>query len=131
MNRKPTPATDPTTDPRQDPASDRRRLHAQLHAQTARLPLPERERELVETVIDLLDDDGYLRLELADVAALVGLDPERDYFELNTALRLVQSLQPAGVGARTLAESVLLQRRRAAHGARHLQASPGSTRGLR
>jgi RNA polymerase sigma-54 factor len=96
------------------PAADARPLRAQLLAQTERLPLPEPERTLVATIIDLLDDDGYLRHDLADVAARAGLDVERDYFEIDTALRLVQSLQPAGVGARTLAESVLLQMRRAA-----------------
>jgi len=102
MNSKPLPTT------------DARQLHAHLHAQTECLPLPEPERTLVGTIIDLLDDDGYFRQDLADVAARAGLDAEHDFFEINTALRLVQSLQPAGVGARTLAESVLLQMRRAA-----------------
>ena len=106
-------------------------LHAQLHAQTERLPLPAPERALVGTIIDLLDDDGYLRHDLADVAARVGLDAAEDFFELNTALRVVQSLQPAGVGARTLAESVTLQILRAAvSGARRRAApdAPGARR---
>ena len=96
------------------PIPDTRPLHAHLLAQTAQLPLPAPERALVCTIIDLLDDDGYFRQDLADVATHAGLNPDQDFFEINTALRLVQSLQPAGVGARTLAESVMLQMRRAA-----------------
>ena len=114
--------------PKPLPATDARRLHEHLRAQAERLPLPEAERTLVGTIIDALDDDGYFRQDLADVAARAGLDLERDYFELNTALRLVQSLQPAGVGARTLAESALLQMRRRVRGAAARRASPGSTR---
>jgi RNA polymerase sigma-54 factor len=118
-------------DPKPLQAPDARPLHAHLRAQVERLPLPEPERALVGTIIDSLDDDGYFRQDLADVAARAGLDFERDYFELNTALRLVQSLQPAGVGARTLAEGALLQMRRRAGGAAARRASPGSTRDLR
>jgi RNA polymerase sigma-54 factor len=106
------------------PITDTRQLHAHLHAQTDRLPLPEPERSLVCAIIDRLDDDGYLRQDLADVAAQAGLNPDQDFFEINTALRLVQSLQPAGVGARTLAESVTLQRRRAAVSGARRRARP-------
>ncbi len=114
-----------------NPTTDIRPLRAHLHAQTDGLPLPEPERTLVATIIDLLDADGYLRHDLDAVAARAGLDVENDFFEINTALRLVQSLQPAGVGARTLAESATLQMLRAARSKARRSASPGSTRGPR
>ncbi len=114
-----------------DPATDIRPLRTRLHAQTDGLPLPEPERTLVAAIIDLLDADGYLRHDLHTVAARAGLDAEQDFFEINTALRLVQSLQPAGVGARTLAESATLQMRRAARAKARRGPAPGSTRGPR
>lgn len=112
-----------------NPTTDIRPLRAHLHAQTDGLPLPEPERTLVATIIDLLDADGYLRHDLDAVAARAGLDVDHDFFEINTALRLVQSLQPAGVGARTLAESATLQMRRAARANARRGPTPGPARG--
>jgi len=85
------------------------RLAEHLHRQANVLPLSERDHLILETLIESLDDDGYLRLELADIARAVDLVPAADECELNTALRLVQSFDPAGVGARDIAECLLLQ----------------------
>ncbi len=82
-------------------------LREHLHEQVNVLPLSERDLQLSAAVIESLDDDGYLRVSLDELAAVTGLEPEA--CEMQTALRRVQSLDPAGVGARTVAECLLLQ----------------------
>ena len=52
-----------------------------------------------------LNDDGYLTVSLAEAAAALGLPLQA----AEESLSLLQSLDPAGVGARTLAECLLLQ----------------------
>ncbi len=64
-------------------------------------------RALGEALIYDLDDNGYLRTALADLAGQV--EPPAAPGELETALRRVQALGPPGVGARDLAECLLLQ----------------------
>jgi RNA polymerase sigma-54 factor len=80
-----------------------------LHGQVNVMPLTDRDRTLVGAVIESLDDDGYLRLSLEELASLVELDPPVEECELTTALKLVQSLDPCGIGARNVSECLLLQ----------------------
>ena len=84
-------------------------LREHLHTQVNVLPLSDRDRALVGAIIESLDDDGYLRTDLDELAALVELEPAVETCELNTALKLVQSLDPCGIGARNVAECLLLQ----------------------
>ena len=64
-----------------------------------------RERALAAWLIGNLERDGYLREPLDELAARV----DASLAELERALALVQSLEPVGVGARSLAECLLLQ----------------------
>lgn len=68
-----------------------------------------RDAALVSLLVDELDEDGYLQTPLEDIAACLppelGVEPE----ELSTALRLLQSFDPPGVGARSLGECLVLQ----------------------
>jgi RNA polymerase sigma-54 factor len=73
------------------------------------LSLSERDWVLAAAIIESLDDDGYLRTPLEEVGGLVPLEPPADADELAVALRRVQSLDPAGVGAREIVECLLLQ----------------------
>jgi len=84
-------------------------LRQHLRTQINVLPLSERDHALACTLIESLDDDGYLRTDLDELAALTGLSPAVQPSEMATALKLVQSLEPAGVGARTVAECLQLQ----------------------
>ena len=84
-------------------------LNAHLHAQLSVLPLSPRDLLLACAVVESLDDDGYLRTPLGELAALVELDPPATLEELQIALRRVQALEPIGVGARSVAECLLLQ----------------------
>jgi RNA polymerase sigma-54 factor len=62
-------------------------------------------RDAAESVIGNLDEDGYLSASLDEIASVGGHKMEH----LEAALRVVQSLDPAGVGARNLRECLLLQ----------------------
>ena len=63
--------------------------------------------EIGEYIIGSLDDRGFLSIELSEVVNVFGVEPER----AEEALRAVQSLEPAGIGARDLPESLLIQLR--------------------
>jgi RNA polymerase sigma-54 factor len=84
-------------------------LRQHLHGQINVMPLTDRDRVLVCAIIESLDDDGYLRLSLEELAALAELEPAVEECEMNTALKLVQSLDPCGVGARNVSQCLLLQ----------------------
>lgn len=80
-----------------------------LMGQLNLLPLSPRDWALAAAVVESLDDDGYLRTPLSEVAALVPLDEPAEPDEMAIALRRVQSLEPAGVGAREVVECLRLQ----------------------
>jgi RNA polymerase sigma-54 factor len=84
-------------------------LREHLHSQLVLLAATPRDRLLMTTIVEAIDDDGYLRIDLEELKAVPGLDPMPDDDEMNVALKLVQSLDPAGVGARDLRECLLLQ----------------------
>lgn len=84
-------------------------LRDHLHRQVNVMPLSERDRLLAAVIVEALDDDGYLRLTLEDLQEMVELDPLPDETEMQTAIRIVQSLEPNGVGARDIRECLLLQ----------------------
>ncbi|MER1966659.1 RNA polymerase factor sigma-54 [Castellaniella sp. GW247-6E4] len=80
-------------------------LLQQLHATRA----TERDRALVAALVSALDEHGYLDGALEELAAALPADWEVDPDELAAALRLLQSFDPPGVGARGLAECLALQ----------------------
>jgi RNA polymerase sigma-54 factor len=86
-------------------------LRDHLHGQLTLTNLSERDRVLVGLLIDALDDDGYLTQSLEEIAALMPAEAEVDLEELSIALRQLQNLEPAGVGARSPGECLALQLR--------------------
>lgn len=67
-------------------------------------------RQLAATiVVDSLDDDGYLRIDIHESLAAAGMETELSADEIDEAIRFVQGCDPAGVGARDLAECLALQ----------------------
>jgi RNA polymerase sigma-54 factor len=84
-------------------------LREQLHDALRLYRLDDRDRAVARFIIEALDDDGYLRQSLADLADSVDLEPELSEEELLVALRLVQSLDRPGLGARSLSECLALQ----------------------
>lgn len=86
-------------------------LHEQLEKQLGYLRLDERETLLGKQLIGSIDSDGYLRRELEaivnDLAFSMGV--ETDVEELENLLFKIQNFDPAGIGARSLQECLLLQ----------------------
>ena len=62
-------------------------------------------RDAAESIIGNLNEDGYLIATLEEIAQQGEFSKER----MQAALKAVQSLDPAGVGARDLRECILLQ----------------------
>jgi RNA polymerase sigma-54 factor len=86
-------------------------LHQHLADQLSLTPLSQRDRQLIALLIEALDDDGYLTAPLDELQTLFPDEMELEPIELSTALKLLQSLDPAGVGARDLGECLWLQLR--------------------
>lgn len=79
-------------------------LQEQLHF----LSLSKQQRAAVRYLIEALDEDGFLREDLTQLAHASGFQPD----ELDNARSILQSLEPAGIGARDLRECLLLQLQR-------------------
>ena len=91
--------------------ADRLSFHEHLEEQLGYKELSDRERALADYLVGSLDDDGYLRRELEFIADDIafGTGVETDKAELEKVLKVIQELEPVGVGARTLQECLLLQ----------------------
>ena len=84
-------------------------LREHLLSQLKLMPLSDRDQTLVLLLVDSVNEDGYLEVSLDDLVEQLPLALEVDAVELQTALHLVQHLDPPGVGARNLSECLLLQ----------------------
>ncbi len=84
-------------------------LRDHLSAQLRVTQAGPRDRALVMFLIESLDDDGYLTATLDEVLADLPPELEVDCDELNAALALLHSFDPAGVGARSASECLKLQ----------------------
>ncbi|MBF8178319.1 RNA polymerase factor sigma-54 [Herminiimonas contaminans] len=71
-----------------------------------------RDRALLELIIDALNDNGYLEEELEEIHARLPEELEIELEELQISLKMLQSFDPPGVGARDAAECLALQIRR-------------------
>ena len=73
--------------------------------------LTPRQRVFADYIVGSIDDDGYLRRDLDamadDIAFATGV--ETDERELEQVLEIIHKMEPAGVGARTLQECLMLQ----------------------
>src|SRR5262249_33828109 len=70
------------------------------------LGLSERDYALANLVVDALDEDGFLRQPLEEIQ---GFAPNAQPGEIETALRIVQTLEPSGIAARNLGECLAPQ----------------------
>jgi RNA polymerase sigma-54 factor len=84
-------------------------LREHLLRQAGCLRLSDRDRVLVQAVVEAVDASGYLTQPLGELCALCPVDPPAEEDELLVALRHVQALDPAGVAARSVAECLRLQ----------------------
>ena len=84
-------------------------LREHLLSQLKLLPLSERDQTLVLLLIDSINEDGYLEQTLEDMADELPLELEVELVELQTALKLIQHLDPPGIGALNLQDCIMLQ----------------------
>ena len=91
--------------------SDSYTLTEYLKEQLSYLSLSEEQYEIAEYIVGSLDSNGYLRRDISsitdDLAFNIGLDVEES--KVVEALKYVQMLEPRGVGARDLQETLILQ----------------------
>ena len=82
-----------------------------LNEQVGERELTERQKSILEYLIGSLDDDGLLRKDLDSIsdelAIYHGIDATTK--ELEEVLKILQDFDPAGIGARSLQECLLLQ----------------------
>ena len=69
------------------------------------VPLSDNIRDAADSIIGNLEENGYLTASLEEIAA----SGEHTLEDVEAALRVVQTLDPAGVGARDVRECLLLQ----------------------
>ncbi len=105
---------DDTLDPAER-ASLQESLTEHLHRQALALRLAPEDMAALRFLIESVDDDGYLPDSLAQLAATLmddddGVEEMQELVHRFTlALKLLQSLEPTGVGARNLSECLALQ----------------------
>src|SRR5579884_2336216 len=80
-------------------------LSDHLQSQLSVLILPERVRRAANSIVGNLEESGYLTTPLEEIAVA----EELSLADMQAGLKAVQSLDPTGVGARTLQECLLLQ----------------------
>lgn len=86
-------------------------FYDQLLQQMNETELTERERDIMEYLIGSLDDDGLLRKDLESISDELAIYHNIDATtaEIEEVLKKVQEFDPAGIGARSLQECLLLQ----------------------
>ena len=89
-------------------AADAPSLQDHLIAQAGEV-LPACDMPLAGQIIDLIDEAGYVSQPLDELAERLGLP----LAEIERVLAIIQTFDPTGVGARSLAECLILQAREA------------------
>lgn len=86
-------------------------FYDELLEQVGEMELSDQERYVMEYLIRSLDDDGFLRTPLENIADELAIYHNIDLStgQLETVLKKLQRLDPPGIGARTLQECLLLQ----------------------
>jgi len=80
-----------------------------LMDQVRETDLTDEQRAIAELIIGNTDDFGYLKSTIDEMAATTGLAPEK----ITEVLKVIQTFDPPGVGARDLRECLMLQLERA------------------
>lgn len=86
-------------------------LHQSLMDQINLRKIDEEEKKIAQYIIGNLDENGYLENTIQSISddLIFQLNIDTDSNKIEKVLKIVQELEPAGVGARNLQESLLLQ----------------------
>ena len=82
-------------------------LNDHLYWQVKMTGFSEREEKAADAIISHIDEDGYMKVPLDQIA----MEEKIDIGDLEDALSLIQEFDPPGVGARDLRECLLIQAR--------------------
>ncbi len=86
-------------------------LHEHLFWQLEMENFTPRQTVIGEAIIDSINDDGYLTIELDEVAGYLDEETDVSSDELQETLKKIQRLDPIGVAARSIPECLVLQLR--------------------
>src|ERR1035437_9748141 len=80
-------------------------LQEMLLEQVRESTLPEDQWPIAEMLIGNIDDYGYLKTTVEELAASTGSQPD----QITAVLKVIQTFDPSGVGARDLRECLMIQ----------------------
>lgn len=105
---------DDDEDRKEIPIPVQQSFYESLQQQLGLLVLSDRDYIIGKQIIGSLDDDGYLRRPLESLLDDLAFSQniEASIEEVEDMLQIIQSFEPAGIGARDLQECLLLQLRR-------------------
>lgn len=88
-------------------------LQDMLTWQLGLTPFSDTDRVIAEALIDSINDDGYLSTSIEEIHQSLASDEdsELELDEVEAVLHRIQNFEPAGVAARNLQESLLIQLR--------------------
>jgi RNA polymerase sigma-54 factor len=98
---------DPKMEAMQNTAARSMSLQEYLAGQLTLLDLDARTRRIAENIVYNLDDSGYLQYTLEEIVE--SMPKGTTVAEAERVLRIVQTLDPPGIGARDIKECLLLQ----------------------
>lgn len=102
---------DPNIEDKDIPVASAQSLYERLSEQLSSVKMDDRKEQLLLHLIGMIDEDGYLRRPLKniayDLAFLNNIKTNEE--ELEDLLKVIQSFEPAGIGARDLRECLLIQ----------------------
>lgn len=112
--RDPNEFADPDDEKKTIPIAVSSSFHQQLEEQLSLFDLDEKQRTIAMQIIGSLDEDGYLRRDLSSIENDLAFSQNIicTKAEIENVLKIIQQLEPSGVGARNLQECLLLQLKR-------------------
>jgi RNA polymerase sigma-54 factor len=84
-------------------------LQDHLNWQLGLTNLSETDRLIATTLIDAINEDGYLTQDIAEIHRNLSEEKEIEADEIEAVLHRIQQFDPVGVGARNLGECLILQ----------------------
>lgn len=89
-------------------SDENKTLYDDLQEQVNLLPIDQEQKQLVNYLLQNIDDNGYLQVDEETLQVQLRFSEEA----IQSAIEIVQQLEPAGVGARNLAECLTIQAKR-------------------
>ncbi|MDP4350207.1 RNA polymerase factor sigma-54, partial [Escherichia coli] len=71
-------------------------------------PFTDTDRAIATSIVDAVDDTGYLTIQIEDIVDSIG-DDEIGLEEVEAVLKRIQRFDPVGVAAKDLRDCLLIQ----------------------